>query len=56
MDFMRVVPLCRYRCSRLVVTNHMIPNVVSKLFSDVKQEKMAELPFSSLKGTKGGRF
>ena len=56
MDFMRVVPLCRYRCSSLVVTNHMIPNVVSKLFSDVKQEKMAELPFSSLKGMKGGRF
>ena len=31
-------------------------NVVSKLFSDVKQEKIAEPPFSSLKGMKGGRF
>ena len=56
MDFMRVVPLCRYRCSSLVVTKHTIPDVVSKLFSDVKQEKIAELPFSSLKGMKGGRF
>ena len=23
MDFMRIVPLCRYRCSSMVVTNHM---------------------------------
>ena len=35
----------------------MIPKcVVSKLSSDVKQEKIAELPFSSLKGMKGCRF
>jgi hypothetical protein len=36
---------------------HLVPkNVVFKLFSDIKQEKMAELPFSSLKGMRGGRF
>ena len=31
-------------------------NVVIKLFSDTKQEKMAEPPLSSLKGTRGGHF
>ena len=57
--FMRVMPLCRYRYRSLVMTIHDScdsQSVVSKLFSDVKQEKMAELPFSSLKGTKDGRF
>lgn len=31
-------------------------NVIFELFSDMKQEKMAELPFNSLKGTRGGHF
>ena len=36
---------------------HLVPkNVVFKLFSDMNQEKMAELPFGSLKGMRGSRF
>ena len=31
-------------------------NVVVKLFSDIKQENIAEPPLSSSKGTRGGRF
>ena len=57
--FMRVVLLCRFSetTASWWFWTHLVPkNVVFKLFSDMKREKMAELPFSLLKRTRGGHF